>query len=94
MSAFPETIFDLVYDDPTAEYEQPESEAVCPADEALIQCVNQYGHADPGVIASLTGKSPQVLLSHDLRGAVFQAQQLKPFEYETSRGHVRYSANN
>lgn len=72
MSAFPETIFDLVYDDPTAEYEQPGNEAVCPADEALIQCVNQYGRADPGVIASLTGKSPQVLLSHDLRGAVFQ----------------------
>ena len=72
MSLFPETIFDLVYEDRTTGADEPENRSACPADEALIESVNRFGRADPAFISSLTGKTPRELLFGDLKGAVFQ----------------------
>ena len=72
MSLFPETIFDLVYEDRTTGADEPENRSACPADEALIESVNRFGRADPAFISSLTGKTPQELLFGDLKSAVFQ----------------------
>ena len=72
MRAFPETIFDLTYEDQTSEFEQPENRPAIPADQALIDCVNRFGRAEPAFLSALTGKTPQELLFGDLKGAVFQ----------------------
>jgi len=73
-----DTVFELPYDISELEYEVEEGDVHCTPDEALVSCVNRYGRADPEYISTLTGKSPQVLLFRDLRGAIFQNPDLFP----------------
>ena len=78
MELYKETAFDLVYDLPEPDCAAAAGEGDLAPDEALVACVDRFGRADPQFLSALTGKSPQMLLFHDLRGAVFQDPSVFP----------------